>query len=163
MDATSMMDVAVQRRQPPAAAPTPPRRGSKQRVSANTALIAGVGTLLLALGIGVLIGKSGNHSAATTAAAPQIIRVGGGSGEATAETSTSGSSTDSAKKKSGSGNAKAAAKTGENGQTPAAEEILKPTAAAGKLPPPVVKVGEKGSGRGYNKNGEFNGSFFGEE
>ncbi len=159
MDATSMMDVAVQRRQPPAAAPTPPRRGNKQRVSANTALIAGVGTLLLALGIGVLIGKTGNHSAATTAAAPQIIKVGGGE-TAGATASTAGATTSSAKKKSDGGKGKSAgAKASSSGQTAAAADILNPTK---KLPPPEVKVGDKGSGPGFNKKHEFTGNFFGE-
>jgi hypothetical protein len=160
MDASSFMETAAQRRQP--AAPPPPPRRKRQRISPNAALIAGVGTLLLALGIGVLIGRSGNQGSAPAAAAPQIIKVGGG-GESTPTTaSTGGSSGGSAKKKSGGGNAKAASKTGSSGQTAAAEEVLKPTAAAGKLPPPVVKPGDKGSGRGYSKSGEFNGNFFGE-
>ncbi|HEY5090664.1 MAG TPA: hypothetical protein VIK30_11885, partial [Polyangia bacterium] len=148
----------VQRRQPPAAPPTPPRRSGRQRISANTALIAGVGTLLLALGIGVLIGRSGNQTASTTAAAPQIIKVGGGETSG-ATASTAGSSANSAKKKTGADKAKAAGKTSPSGQSEAAAEVLNPTA---KLPPPEVKVGDKGSGPGFNKKHEFTGNFFGE-
>lgn len=160
MDASSLMETAVQRRRPPAAAPTPPRKKGG-RISANTALIAGVGTLLLALGIGVLIGRSGNQGSTQAAAAPQIIKVPSGGAEAsTATASTGGSGKGSGKKNSsGGGKAKAASKTGANGQSEAAEEVLKPVAGA-DLPPPETKVGDKGSGAGYNKNHEFDGSFF---
>jgi hypothetical protein len=158
MDATSLMDTAARRRQPTPAAPIPPRKRGG-RISANTALIAGVGTLLLALGVGVLIGRSGNQPAATTAAAPQIIKVGGG--EASGTTAATGNSGADSAKKTGGGNAKAADKTGANGQSASAEEVLKPVAGT-DLPPPVVKPGDKGSGAGYNKKGEFDGNFFGE-
>ncbi len=157
MDATTFMETSAQRRRP---APPPPPRPRKQRVSPNAALIAGVGTLLLAMGIGVMIGRSGNQTPASTAAAPQIIKVGGGEATtATAATADTGGKAGS-KKKSGGG--KGGDETGASGQTAAAESVLKPTAAAGKLPPPVVKPGDKGSGRGYNKSGEFDGNFFGE-
>jgi hypothetical protein len=162
MDASSLMDAAVQRRRPTAAAPTPPRKRGG-RVSANTALIAGVGTLLLALGIGVLIGRSGNQTGTVTTPTTQVLTLPSGSGEATtAETSTGPAGKSSAKKKSGGGEATAASKAGANGQSEAAEEVLKPVAGT-KLPPPETKVGDKGSGPGYNKNHEFTGSFFGEE
>jgi hypothetical protein len=54
---------------PPAQGPSAP---GEQRGSAATA-IAGVGVLLLAMGVGVLIGRSGGHSASS--AAPQVISV----------------------------------------------------------------------------------------
>src|SRR5262249_37022908 len=38
------------------------KKTKKRRLSPNAALIAGVGTLLLALGLGVLIGRSGGES-----------------------------------------------------------------------------------------------------
>jgi pyruvate/2-oxoglutarate dehydrogenase complex dihydrolipoamide acyltransferase (E2) component len=48
------------------------------RMSANAAAVAGVGCLLLALGVGVLIGGLGSDdSSAASAGAPQIITVGG--------------------------------------------------------------------------------------
>src|SRR6188472_1980390 len=76
MDAVVLMDAVKRPRQ---AAPPPPKK-KRTGVSPNAALIAGVGTLLLALGIGVLIGRSGNHDVASTTPAPQVIKVGGGGG-----------------------------------------------------------------------------------
>ena len=77
MDAVVLMEAVRQSRQPP---PPPPPTAKRRGITPNAALIAGVGALLLALGIGVLIGRSGNHEAAQSAAAPQVIKVGGGGG-----------------------------------------------------------------------------------
>ena len=65
---------------PPAAAAAPPApplasNDAPPRGSAVT-LIAGVGVLLLAMGVGVLIGRSGGSSKPTAAATPQVISVG---------------------------------------------------------------------------------------
>jgi hypothetical protein len=156
MDAVVLMD-AVKR---PAQAPPPPPRKKRGGISPNAALIAGVGTLLLALGIGVLIGRSGTHEVAQTAAAPQVIKVGGGGEEsATGSKSkiTSGGDAASAKTKK---QKEAALKEAE--KHPAAEEILKPAGDV-KLPPPTVKPGDKcEQGAAGCENGEFTGNFFGE-
>lgn len=140
-------------------APQPPPR--RRRISPNAALIAGVGTLLLAMGVGVLIGHSGNQSVATTAAAPQVITVHGGGGEeAEAAASASKGNTGA---KSGKANKKAnasAKKKAETGQ--GAEEVLKPSAGV-KLPPATAEVGSKcEQGAAGCKGGEFTGEFFGE-
>jgi len=64
--------------QPPAGATAPPQQpgspsdGAWQRSNALT-VIAGVGVLLLAMGVGVLIGRAGNSK--STAASPQVISV----------------------------------------------------------------------------------------
>ena len=58
MDAVVFMD-AVKR--PRDAAPPPLPRERQPRMSANASLIAGVGTLVLAIGVGVLIGRSGDN------------------------------------------------------------------------------------------------------
>lgn len=47
------------------------------RFGTNTAAVAGVACLLLALGVGVLIGGLGSDDASGNSAAPQIITVGG--------------------------------------------------------------------------------------
>jgi hypothetical protein len=64
---------------PPGASPPPGSRqapaGGPPRSNAVTA-IAGVGVLLLAMGVGVLIGRSGGGSGRTAASAPQVITVG---------------------------------------------------------------------------------------
>ncbi|MFL5843687.1 MAG: hypothetical protein ACJ762_03270 [Solirubrobacteraceae bacterium] len=58
------------------------------RQRANVTLIASIGCLLLAMGVGVLIGTAGgNDTAALPAAAPaQVIKVQGGGTAATADT-----------------------------------------------------------------------------
>lgn len=156
MDAVVLMD-AVQRPQGP---PPPPPKKKRTGVSPNAALIAGVGTLLLALGIGVLIGRSGNHEVAQTAAAPQVIKVGGSGGEETSttpkgKTSTGGGVAAKAKTKK---QKEAALKAAE--KHPAAEEVLKPANGV-KLAPPTTQPGDKCSnGTAGCENGEFNGNFF---
>src|SRR4051812_44355071 len=51
-----------------------------------TALVAGVGVPLLAMGVGVLIGHNGRSGEAAKAAPPQVITVGGGAAASTAAT-----------------------------------------------------------------------------
>ena len=88
---------------PPAAEPSP------GRWNANAALIAGVATLVLAIGVGFLIGRTGHENTAQQAAAPQVIKVegnGGGGEEAAAaapeEEATTGKKKSGGKKKGGS-------------------------------------------------------------
>lgn len=159
MNATTFMD-SMRAPSEALAGPTPqpqPRR----RLSPSAALIAGVGTLLLAMGVGVLIGHSGNQSVATTAAAPQVITVHGGGGTETETPETTGKG--NASGKGGKANKKASAsakKKAETGQ--GAEEVLKPSAGV-KLPPATAKPGSKcESGAAGCKGGEFTGEFFGE-
>jgi hypothetical protein len=143
---------------------TPARPPSRPRTSVNTALIAGVGTLLLALGVGVLIGRSSNSSSGKTPAA-QVIRVPEGGGSAgTAGTGTTGG----ASSPSASAPGAAAAKTSKSAA--AASAAAASAAAASKVavkkakgpPPKVVHVGSPGKGPGYQK-GHFTGNFFGGE
>src|SRR5205814_10135243 len=123
------------------------------RFGANTALIAGVGTLLLAMGVGVLIGRSGQKEPVRAAAPAQVITVGGGGAAAT--TSTAASTTGGAKAKS----AKAGGKGASSAAAAAAAKKIKGTSI--KLPKKsVVKVGTPGHGPGYQK-GKFTGNFFG--
>ena len=153
MDAVVLMD-AVQR---PAQAPPPPPKKKRSGVSPNAALIAGVGTLLLALGIGVLIGRSGHQEVAQTAAAPQVITVHGGGEEASGskgKTTTGGGAAKAKTKKQ----KEAARKEAE--AHPAAEEVLKPAGDV-KLAPPTVKPGDKcESGAAGCQGGKFTGNFF---
>ena len=53
-----------------------PRRGLLGRLSTNAGLIGGVACLLLAMGVGVLIGHAGRSPAKVTAA-PQVVTVSG--------------------------------------------------------------------------------------
>jgi len=136
----------------PQQAPAPPAsRRRRPRLSPNSSLIAGVGTLLLALGVGVLIGRSGHDSGSSSKSpAVQVITAGGGASAApttTAQASAGGSSgTKKIKPKSGGGVVGADVSAAEG----------KPKE---KLPPPTVKLGDKGHGAGYT-NGKFTGDFF---
>jgi hypothetical protein len=156
MDAVVFMEAM----QHPAEAPQDPPAGKRRRgISPNTALIAGVGTLLLALGIGVLIGRSGEHTTAS-APAPQVVTVSGAG-----ESPTTASSGVTTGKASSGGKPAKHAKTASRGgePAPASDSVLKPKAGV-KLPPPTATVGEKCSKAtaGCSKNGKFTGEFFGE-
>ena len=159
MDASSFMETSIQKRQPPAPPTTTLPR--KSRMSPNASLIAGVGTLLLAMGIGVLIGRSGDHSGGSAASTPAVQVVtapgaGAATGAATAATGAAPSSGGATKKP------KAVAQS-QSSKASAANSILKPSAKAGKLPPATVKIGDKGSGRGFNpKTHKFDGTYFGQ-
>jgi hypothetical protein len=156
MNAVTFMDSMKAPAQAEASSPPPKQR---RRLSPNAALIAGVGTLLLAMGVGVLIGHSGNQSVATNAA-PQVITVhGGGEETETAAAANKGDASGKGGKKSKKASA-SAKKKAENGQ--GAEEVLKPSAGV-KLPPATAEVGSKcEQGAAGCKGGEFTGEFFGE-
>jgi hypothetical protein len=160
MDAVVLMD-AVQRTQnaPP---PPPPAKKRRGGISPNAALITGIGVLLLALGLGVLIGRSGNNETASAPQTPQVITVegnaGGGGGEATP--TTGGSSTSN--KKAPKSKTEKAAKKQEAESQAGAEEVLKPKEGV-KLPPAKVQPGGKcPPGSAGCKGEEFTGEFFGE-
>ena len=157
MNAVTFIDVM---KRPKAAATAPPAKPKRRGVSPNTALIAGVGTLILAMGVGVLIGRSGNSSTTSTPAAAQIIKVpaGGGAEAAAASTPQAGGSTANAKpKKQNEAALKKEAETQKG-----AEEVLQPSAGV-KLPPATVEPGSKcASGTAGCKGGEFTGDYFGE-
>ena len=159
MDAVVFMDAM---KRPASSAAAPPPSEPKQRMSANASLIAGVATLVLAIGVGVLIGRS-NEGAGTTAAAPtQVIKVGGTGGEETATASNPKTSSIG-----GGGKGKAKKKAPEkaidsSGTSEAAAEVLKPAGDV-KLPPPTVQPGgDCERGAAGCDGGKFTGEFFGE-
>jgi hypothetical protein len=84
-----------------AKAPAQPKepKPHRHRVSSATTLVAGIATLLLAMGVGVLIGHNSSGSTKQAAAAPQVITVGGGGTAASTGSSNSGNATAAAKKK----------------------------------------------------------------
>jgi hypothetical protein len=149
-----------------ASAPAPPKRERRARASAGTTLIAGVATLLLAMGVGVLIGQNGAGTPKQAAAAPQVVTVNGGSG--------SGGSGSTATASTGS-KSKHAGKKGspKKSKAPAAHLSKKTTAAVNqgasnvvgstqKLAPATVKVGGKcQTGEAGCQGGKFTGGFFG--
>jgi hypothetical protein len=166
MDAVAFMDAS--KRPQPAAAAAPPEPPPRRRptFSANTSLVAGVATLVLAIGVGVMIGRSGDNGV-TNAAAPQVIRVGGGEESAAATASTAGAG---GAAKGGKGKkadpttvkkAKAKASTGDSGASKATEEVFEPAPGV-KIAPPEQQLGGEcdPSVAGCNSKGEFEGSFF---
>ena len=112
-----------------------PRRPAT--VSSGTTLVAGVGVLLLAIGLGVLIGRIGNNkSAPTRAAAPQVITVQGGGGGVASTTPTTRTTVHLSKKAKAKLNSAAAASA-----PPPAAVQKKATEAAGKVPGQLEEPG----------------------
>jgi hypothetical protein len=146
---------------PRTSAPPPPRRPA---ISSGTTLVAGVGVLLLAIGLGWLIGHNNNNTNTQRASAPQVITVQGGSGGAATTTPTT--TTTAPQSKKGKAKAKAAA-TKAAVPPPAVQK--KATEAAGKvlgnaknLAPPTVTTGQSCSNSQAGcSGGKFNGNFFG--
>lgn len=137
---------------PPEAKRREPRRRAP-RMSPNTTLIAGIGTLMLAMGVGVLIGQAGGSS--NDKPVQFVTLPGGGAGTSGAAATESGGSGGSGASESTS--ASKSASTGSGKAKKSVEQVLK-----GKHLPPkaVVKVGTPGKGPGYQK-GHFTGKFFG--
>jgi hypothetical protein len=120
-------------------------------MSINATLIAGIGTLLLAMGIGILIGRSGQGS--STKAPPLQFVTAPAAGSAT---SGSAASPEAPLPGTATSTGATAGKSGSSSSTP------KPAPKKSRPPAPkAVKVGSKGSGPGYQK-GKFTGNFFGE-
>jgi zinc-ribbon domain len=151
---------------PAAAAPAPDRRPF---MSANASLVAGVATLILAIGVGVLIGRSGDGGSSNAAApAPQVITVpAGGSAapESTGKKENAGAGSKGASEpKSKAATKKKAQKklqTTSHGTTEAVNEVYEPKKGI-KIAPPTQKIGgecEPGVA-GCSKNGKFEGTFF---
>jgi hypothetical protein len=138
----------------PEVAPPPPPRSRLPRSTASTTLIAGIGTLLLAMGVGVLIGRSGDHTPAAKNQPVQVVTLGGGAaGAATAASSSTPGATAAA---ATAGGAKAASKSSKSKSAAKSSS----SSSVAKKPGKVVTLGQKGSGKGY-KNGKFTGDFFG--
>jgi hypothetical protein len=147
---------ALPRAQTPA--PAAPKR-DRMRLTPNSSFIAGVATLLIALGVGVLIGRSGDDGPAR-AATPQVVTVAGSAAGTGTTTDTTAAATTSAnsKKKSRKKSSSADEVTDSTAQNAAATAKKNGV----KLPPKVVKVGEKcETGAKGCEGGKFTGNFFG--
>jgi hypothetical protein len=187
MDAVAFME---SQSAPGGTAGTPPPPPPSQSDSgggkwnANAALIAGVATLVLAIGVGFLIGRSGHDNSASNGGGGEVkvVQIGGGGpsggGEETGtatpeeETNTGGSETTGKSKGKESGKSKgkppakkkaSEVKEGSTEEKQRAEEKTKevlhstvPTLESG------AQVGEKcdPSVAGCSSSGEVDGSFF---
>ena len=125
-------------------APRPPR------FSSAATLIAGVATLLIAMGIGVYIGGLGKTTS-TNSGRAQIVTVNGGGAVApTASSATTAAAT-------GGSGSHGKQKSGGSHKGSSGPKVV---TTVKNLPPPTVTVGAKGSGKGY-QGGKFTGHFFG--
>jgi uncharacterized OB-fold protein len=140
----------------------------RPRMSSGSTLVAFIATLLVAVGLGVLIGRENANTRTTAASAPpvQVVTLGGGGGTAASTGNT------------GTGNS-----SGNNGSTsntsskkvPSKKVVItkvvaaKATAAASKVlggatnlaPPTVQQGGACSNGQAGCQNGQFTGNFFG--
>ena len=149
----------------PVADVVPARRRMVWPQSSSAGLIAGVATLLLAMGVGVLIGHSGRTTATPAASRQpiQVVTVGGGSAgsartSAPAASTSAGATAQTARHHKGK-----AAKASHATHVAGTSDVQKVAAQNHvKLPPKVVKVGGKcPAGAKGCQGGKFTGNFFG--
>lgn len=153
----------------PAVPPPPGVRERRPRLSAATTLVTGVATLLLAMGVGVLIGQNeAGNTGRQAAATPQIIKVnvgGGGSGANVASTGSAGPS--GFTHRSGGKGSPATTKVRTVHLTKKVTQAVNQAAtnvvgSQSKLAPATVQVGGKcQSGQAGCQSGTFTGNFFG--
>jgi hypothetical protein len=170
--------------------PPPPAQsgGSNNKWNANAALIAGVATLVLAIGVGFLIGRTGhNDNSSAGGGEVKVVQVGGapaagGEAEAPAEvesSATEGGGKASTGSKTGGGSGgksgkpakektpseKTKVKEGSTEEKKLAEEasneVLHPTVPTVEAGTQLGEACEKGAA-GCGASGKFEGNFFGE-
>jgi hypothetical protein len=155
----------------------------RPRPSQGATLIAGIGTLLLAIGVGVLIGHNGSsiktvqspHAQVITVNAGGVAAAAGPATTATSQTSTSGhgGSKHASQSKGGGGKSKTASHKAAKSPKPAAPKPTKQEASAAQSAankvtggsdvnnaPVTVTSGQSCSGQGC-QGGKFTGNFFG--
>lgn len=151
-------------------APVPVAAQARQRV--NTAVIASIGCLLLAMGVGVLIGTAGKDEASSPASAPaaQVIKIQGGGAAAATDTAQTPSNKSKTDKKANTATkdtetAKTAAESkatnpaltqleGTSGDDYAkqSQKLPKVVSTGGKAPP-IDKTKPAGGGSGFDEIG----------
>lgn len=156
------LDAMAAQAAPPVAPPSVPRRPVRSRMSSGLTLVTGVATLLLAMGVGVLIGHDSSSSAPQRASAPvQVVTVGSGGGSV--------ASTARVKTKKKSSSAKTAKQVGVkptvvhlNKKTvqQAQQAATKVFGKQGNLAPATVQVGGACSHGAGCQGGKFTGNFF---
>ena len=153
------------------------RRGPWATMSAGTTLIAGIATLLLAIGVGYLIGHGGNQNQKSPGYTIINNGAGGvGAGAATGSGATGSSGLGAGTTSTGSGKSKKALSTKASAKAikkaPSAATAQKATKAAAstlhaasgvKIAPATTKQGSSCSaGTAGCQNGKFTGNFFGQ-
>ncbi|MFZ0042181.1 MAG: hypothetical protein WAK93_12805 [Solirubrobacteraceae bacterium] len=150
-----------------------------RRPSYGATLVAGIATLLLAMGVGVEIGRiSNNNNGSHAAASPSVITVNGGGGASTGSAATTAAGTQGAPGKAQHAKKAAPAPKTEVVRAKAAAAAAKPTKAAvqkashaassvlggntGQSNATVTSGGSCTSGSAGCQNGKFTGNFFGQ-
>lgn len=167
----SLESVAAQAAPPPPPAPPPARRRS--RLPAGVTLVTGVATLLLAMGVGVLIGHDSSSAPAQRASAPIVVTGGGTTTPTTATTASTKSATKSTSKKSTAKQPSAAQVQKQIGVKPTVVHVTAQTKAQAAQAAtkvfgqhshlsknPTVQPGQACSGGAGCQNGKFTGNFF---
>ena len=167
----SLESVAAQAA-PPAPVHREPRRPARSRLPAGVTLVTGVATLLLAMGVGVLIGHDSSSPAPQRASAPVVIN---GTGTTTPTTTTTASTqgTKSNAKTSKAQAKQAAAVQKQIGVKPTVVKVTAQTKAQAQQAAtkvfgqhshlsknPTVQPGQACSGGAGCQNGKFTGNFF---
>jgi hypothetical protein len=169
--------------------PPPPTQsgGANNRWNANAALIAGVATLVLAIGVGFLIGRTGhndNSSAGNGGGEVKVVQIGGsGAGgetavapEAESPAAAGGEKSTGSKGEGGKAQGKPAAekttseKTSIKEDSKEEEELSKEATKEALHTKEGIKIESKvevggkceQGAAGCSKSGEFTGNFFGE-
>jgi hypothetical protein len=140
-------------------------------MSSGATLVSGVGVLLLAIGLGVLIGHLGKSTTSTkgnTSAPVTIMEQGGSGGSATAATTASTPTSAPKHVNSASLTKKAQAKlkattASKKVQTQATQAAGKVLGNSNNLAPPTATTGSKcsSSSQAGCQGGKFTGNFFG--
>ena len=148
---------------------SPPRRS---RTSAGFNLIAGIATLLLAMGVGVLIGHNSSSSTTGKSNQPAITINGAGAASGAAASTTPSSASGS-----GSGNAASTgkskhSKSAKTAKTAAPSKVVvqkaaaaasKVTGGSAKVAAPTDTVGSScNTGEAGCQNGKLTGNYFGQ-
>ena len=144
-----------------------PRR---PRASAGLSLIAGVATLLLAMGVGVLIGHNNSSANNGHASSTPAITINGGGAASTNPASATGSGSNGASSTGGAHSAKGKHAATKAAKAPPKVVIQKAAAAASKVTGGSAKVAgataQQGSscsnGTAGCQNGKLTGNFFGQ-
>jgi hypothetical protein len=151
---------------PAPAAPPPPARPSRtSRIMQSFGFVAGVATLVLALGVGVLIGHNGNSGKLQQASAPsqQVIKIQGGGGGGGGGSSSGSGKKSKGKHHSNNNSSKSTVKLSTK-QTKAVNKAVGNVLGSGSknLAPATVQPGQScTNGTAGCQGGKFTGSFFG--
>jgi hypothetical protein len=140
----------------------------RPRMSSGSTLVAFIATLLVAVGLGVLIGHMNTSGRPTAAATPpvQVVTVGGGGGGTGASTDTTAGNSSS---NAGSTNSKSSKKVPAKKVVVTKVVAAQATQAASKVlggstnlaPPTVTQGGSCSSGQAGCQGNHFTGNFFG--